>query len=64
MDKMGGFEGDYYKEYSNNSYFAPEESEDGFSEDFEGEPDTTAIKDDFGFDDEEDDLFFDEDDEF
>lgn len=64
MDKMGGIEGDYYKDYSNNSYFAAEESEDGFSEDFESEPDSAVIKDDFSFEDEDDDIFFDEDDEF
>ncbi len=63
MDKMGGVEGDYYKDYSNNSYFATEEKEEGFSDDFEGEPDTATLKDDFSFDD-DDEVFFDDDDDY
>ncbi|MFH0733455.1 MAG: hypothetical protein V1773_02660 [bacterium] len=62
MDKMGGVEGDYYKEYSTNAYFATDEKEEGLTEDFDGEPDSAAIKDDFTFDDDE--VFFDEDDDY
>ncbi len=61
MDKLGGLEGDYFKDYSNNPYFKDEDSDDEDMEDFEGEPSPDEIDEDFDLDDE---FPFDEDDDY
>jgi len=62
MDKLGGIEGDYFKEYSSNPYFADKEKDEGFSEDFDSEPDAGAIEGDF--EPEDDDIFFDDEEDY
>lgn len=61
MDKLGGIEGDYFRDYSNNPYFNDDDSDDEDMADFDEEPLPDEIGDDFDLD---DDFNLDEDDEY
>lgn len=64
MDKLGGIEGDYFREYSNNSYFKSDEKDEEYEGgSFDEEPEADELSGDFdlGNDDE---YYYDEEDEY
>jgi hypothetical protein len=64
MDKLGGIEGDYFREYSTNSYFKNDEKEDSYEGGgYEEEPQPDELEEDFDMGEDED-YYYDEDDEY
>lgn len=64
MDKLGGIEGDYFRDYSNNPYFKDDDKDDDYNEaGYDEEPSQDELIDDFDLGDEED-FYYDEDDEY
>jgi len=64
MDKLGGIEGDYFREYTTNSYFKNDEKDEDYTGGgFDEEPAPDEIGDDFDLG-EEDDYYYDEEDDY